>query len=301
MTPSSRRLDDARRRRPHRRATGLLATLAVVAGLLAGCTTSGGSTPAAVTTAPPTWPPVTPAPPAASAGGAGSAASAEAGASGGAIEARPGDAKILPQVQVVDGYASMYVALENRGGEALTFINTLYDTEPDKLWTPQVTVPYAAGGNALVTRAGRFFPSPAIVAPGADAVYLMGGQQLAMGQPATGTQAFAAPITNIKACLTRGMDDPPGVPVQVKDVSWSESGGVTTVRGTLVETQGSQRPSLPMVGAAFFDAAGRFVGAVVDARGGSAMAPYSQQSFEISGHGVDASRVARVDAYAVIP
>jgi hypothetical protein len=277
--------------------------------LLAACSTSGLATPGgpaaggsatpagsaaspAIPTEPATWPPVTAAP---------SATAPAAASASDAIEAKPGTSKIVPAVQVVDGYASMYVSLQNRATEALTFINTLYDTEPDKLWTPQVTIPYAAGGNALVTRAGRFFPSPAIVPAGQDAVYIMGGQQLAMGQPSNGTAAFAKPVTNIKACLTRGMNDTPGVPLEVKDVSWSSSGGVTTVRGTLVETEGSGRPSLPMVGVAFFDAAGGFLGAVVDPRGGDAMAPYSTQAFEISGRGVDTSRVARVEAHAVIP
>ncbi len=299
MTPSSPPFRDRRHGRRPRSGRGLVAVLAILAVVVAGCTSSGAATPLAVATEAPTWPPVTPTPsPSGPAGSA--AASTAASASGDAIEAKPGDANILPQVAVVDGYASMYVALQNRASEALTFINTLYDTEPDKLWTPLVTIPYAAGGNAIVTRNGRFFPSPAIVPAGGEAVYLLGGQQLAMGQPSAGASAFARPVTNIKACLTRGMNDTPGVPLEVKDVSWSESGGVTTVRGTLVETQGSQRPSLPMVGAAFFDAAGAFVGAIVDARAGSAMGPYSQQPFEISGRGVDASRVARVAAYGVI-
>jgi len=212
----------------------------------------------------------------------------------------PLHAEMTHDIQVVDGYVSMYMSLRNTGSEPLTFINTLYDTEPDKLWTPLVAVPFKAGGSAVVTRAGRFFPSPAIVQPGDSAVYIMGGQHLAAGQPAAGVDALAQPVINIKYCPTRGMNDVPGVPLTVEDVTWSEAGGVTTVRGTLVETLGSQRPSLPMVGAAFFDASGGFLGAVVDSRAGDAMAPHSRRPFEISGRGVRADAIARVEAYAVI-
>ncbi len=291
--PSPRR-DVSRRRGPRARATvALVSAAALIAVALAGCTSTPGATSSAAA------PPTSEAPTATGTPAATATASATAtAASNGTPE--PFRGEMTPQIQVIDGYVSLYITLRNTGSEALTFINTLYDTEPDQLWMPQVTIPFAAGGDALVTRAGRFFPSPAIVQPGDQAVYVMGGQYLVGGQPPGGVQALTEPATNIKFCPTRGMDDTPGVPLEVKDVTWSESDGVATVRGTLVETQGSRRPNLPMVGAAFFDAAGAFVGAVVDARAGDRMAPYSQRPFEISGRGVDTARIARVEAYAVI-
>jgi hypothetical protein len=275
------------------RPVSLVCAFALVALALGGCVgASGGPSAAAWTAGPETsalpiptavWSP-TPGPSGASASPA----------------AEPGRAEITHQIQVVDGYVSMYVSLVNTDVEALTFINTLYDTEPDKLWTPLIAIPLKAGGNAVVTRGGRFFPSPAIVPAGGRAVYVMGGQRLAGGQPVDGVAAFAEPIINIKACLTRGMNDAPGIPLGVEGVTWSVAAGVTTVRGTLVETKGSQRASLPMVGAAFFDAAGGFLGAVVDTRAGDAMVPYSRRPFVISGRGVKTDAIARVEAYAVI-
>ncbi len=275
------------------RPVGLVCALAAVSLALGGCTGAPGGAETAGWTAAPgasSLPiPAAPRTPAPASSGAAAAGTPS-----------PFRAAMPHEVQVVDGYVSMYLSLQNTGSEALTFINTLYDTEPDKLWTPRIAIPFKAGGNALVTRAGRFFPSPAIVQPGGRAVYIMGGQRLAAGQPAGGIDALAEPVINIKYCPTLDMNDVPGVPLRVENVTWSEAAGVTTVRGTLVETGGSQRASLPMVSAAFFDAEGGFLGAVVDARAGDAMAPHSRRPFEISGRGVKADAIARVEAYAVV-
>ena len=201
---------------------------------------------------------------------------------------------MTPQVLLVDGYVTMYMELDNTGSEPLTFLNTLYDIEPTKLYNPTVAFPWTDGSTAVVTRAGRFFPSPAIVQPGHSAVYVMGGM------PAKGTGQLATPVANIKFCPTRGMDDVPAVPIEVKDVAWTTSDDVTTVRGTLVETEGSRRPDPPIVGVAFFDKDGAFVGAVVDSRNGDRMQPNSSRAFEMEGHGVDAARIYRAEAYAFV-
>lgn len=208
---------------------------------------------------------------------------------------KPFSGRMSHDVRLSDGYLSMYMLLENTGSEPLTFLNTLYDTEPDQLYAPTVVFPFTDGDTAAVTRAGRFFPSPAIVQPGDRAVYLMGGVT------SKGTGELAAPVANIKFCPTRGMDDIPGVPVQVEDLSWTSNGGVTTVRGTLVETMGSQRPSLPSVGIAFFDGADRFIGAIVDTRTGERLAPNASRPFQIEGRGVESDEIARAEAYAFIP
>jgi hypothetical protein len=199
------------------------------------------------------------------------------------------------QLRLQDGHLSMYMLLENTGMQPLTFLNTLYDDEPDQLYTPTVAFPWTSGGSALITRAGRFFPSPAIVPPGQSAVYLMGGQDV------DGQGDLARPVANIKFCPTRGMDDVPGVPVAVEDVAWASTDGITTVTGMLRETEGSSRPSLPIVGVAFFDATDVFVGAVVANRVGDALKPYESRPFEISGPGVAADRIDHAEAYAFVP
>jgi hypothetical protein len=199
-----------------------------------------------------------------------------------------------PQVQLIGGYVSMYMDLRNTGSEPLTFINTLYDTEPTRLYSPLVAFPWTAGGTALVTRDGRFFPSPAIVPPGQRAAYIMGGLQ------ATGSGTLAPPVANIKFCPTRGMDDIPSVPVRVTGVTWSDVGGVTTVRGTLTETEGAARPDPPVVAVAFFDRAGRFVGAVVSSRVGDRLPPLGQVPFEMQGQGVDGPKIDHFEAYAFV-
>ena len=213
----------------------------------------------------------------------------------GSASPKPVSGRMPHQVRLVDGYVTMYMSLENTGTEPLTFLNTLYDDEPDQLYSPTVVFPFASGDTATVTRAGRFFPSPAIVQPGDRAVYIMGGQE------ANGSGQLAEPVANIKFCPTRGMDDIPGVPLEVADLAWTAADGVVTVRGTLTETMGSRRPALPTIGVAFFDEADGFIGAVVDSRAGAPMAPNSNRPFEISGPGVAADHIARAEAYAFIP
>ena len=79
-------------------------------------------------------------------------------------------------VYLRDGLVSMYFELRNVGEEPITWLNTLYDYEPQQLYTPVVQLEWQQGGRAIYTRAGRFFPSPAILPPGETAVYIMGGQ-----------------------------------------------------------------------------------------------------------------------------
>jgi hypothetical protein len=202
--------------------------------------------------------------------------------------------RMTPEVVLNDGYVSMYMDLENTGQEPLTFLNTLYDIEPDKLYAPVVVFPWTSGENAVYTRAGRFFPSPAIVQPGDRAVYVMGGME------ARGSGELAEPVANIKFCPTRGMDDLPSLPVDVTDVDWSTTDGVTTVTGMLIQTDGVQRVDPPVVGVAFFDESDSFVGAVVNSRAGIRLVPGEETPFTIDGHGVKADRIVRAEAFAFV-
>ncbi|HEX5579275.1 MAG TPA: hypothetical protein VFY43_06385, partial [Candidatus Limnocylindria bacterium] len=170
---------------------------------------------------------------------------------------KPFRGEMAQHIRIVDGYVSMFFELRNVGEEPVTFLNTLYDYEPDQLYTPAVRLEWQEGGNLIQTRAGRFFPSPAILEPGQTGAYLMGGQ------PAQGNGTIGDLVTHIKYCPTRGMDDIPSVPVDVSDLDWSSADGVTTVSGTLTLTAGPARPASPTVGVAFFDAADDFLGAVV--------------------------------------
>jgi hypothetical protein len=208
---------------------------------------------------------------------------------------RPYAGRMSHQLMLRDGHVSMYMLLENNGTAPLTFLNTLYDDEPDQLWTPTVAFPWTDGEVALTTRAGRFFPSPTVVGPGRAAIYMMGGQ------PVTGSGELDRPVANIKFCPTRGMDQGDPVPAAVSDVAWSVRDGVTTVTGTLTEAAGFSRPSLPIVGVAFFDAADRFVGAVVANRVGEPLAAGESRPFEISGLGVETDRIDHAQAYAFVP
>ena len=79
---------------------------------------------------------------------------------------KPFRGEMQQHIRVVDGYVSMYFELRNIGEEPVTFLNTLYDYEPDQLYTPAVRLEWQEGGNLVQTRAGRFFPSPAILQPG---------------------------------------------------------------------------------------------------------------------------------------
>jgi hypothetical protein len=200
------------------------------------------------------------------------------------------------QVYIVDGRISMFFELKNVGEEPVTFLNTLYDYEPTQLYTPAVRLEWKEGGNAVYTRAGRFFPSPAIVAPGQTAVYIMGGQ------PVTGAGTPADLVTHIKYCPTRGMDDVPGIPLAITDLAWTSDGADSvTVSGTLSETTGTQRNKPPTVGVAFFDANDHLVGAVVSAADGAPVPADGSRPFSLSGSGVDTAAIARAQAYAYIP
>jgi hypothetical protein len=75
---------------------------------------------------------------------------------------------------------------------------------------------------------------------------------------------------------------------------------VTTVHGTLVESAGSRRVDPPVIGVAFFDKAGAFVGAVVDSRNGDRLAPGASRGFTMEGRGVDATRIFRAEGYAFV-
>lgn len=214
---------------------------------------------------------------------------------------RPGPVKpfrgeMVQYVHLAHGQASMYFELRNIGEDPVTFINTLYDYEPQQLYEPVVRLEWAEGGNAVYTRAGRFFPSPAIVPAGTTAAYLMGAQ------PIQGAGSPADLIAHIKYCPTRGMDDVPGVPLGVADLSWEVAeGGEVTVTGTMVEEQQAERNHSPMVGVAFFAADGEFIGSVVSAAVGEPLAPGESRAFSITGGGVSTDRIDHATAWAVIP
>ena len=209
---------------------------------------------------------------------------------------KPFRGEMIQQVYIADGRVSMFFELRNVGEEPVTFLNTLYDYEPDQLYTPAVRLEWKEGGNAVYTRAGRFFPSPAIVQPGQTAIFMMGGQ------PVTGAGTPADLVTHIKYCPTRGMDDVPAIPLTVGDLAWTASGADgATVTGTLHETSGARRNKAPTIGVAFFDASGRLVGAIVATASGAAVPPNGSRPFSLSGAGVDSAQIASARAYAYIP
>jgi hypothetical protein len=209
---------------------------------------------------------------------------------------KPYRGQMVEQVYVADGQISMYFELDNVGEEPVTFLNTLYDYEPTQLYTPAVRLEWKEGGNAVYTRAGRFFPSPAIVQPGQSAVYIMGGQAV------TGAGTPGDLVTHIKYCPTRGMDDVPAIPLTVADLQWTADGadGVT-VTGMLRETTGTQRNKPPTIGVAFFDASDQLVGAVVASPSGITVPANGSHRFSIAGSGVDTASIASARAYAFIP
>lgn len=212
---------------------------------------------------------------------------------------RPGPIKpfrgeMTQEVRLRDGYASMYFELRNTGEEPITFLNTLYDYEPTQLFEPVVRLEWQEGGNAVYTRNGRFFPSPAILQPGETGHYLMGGE------PVSGAGTAGDLVPHIKYCPTRGMDDEPSLPVEVGDLAWrAADDGSLTVSGTLVAGP-TARERAPTIGVAFFDAQDRFVGAVVSQAAGTPLDPGQQRSFQISGSGVDAAAIAHAEAYAYV-
>jgi hypothetical protein len=66
----------------------------------------------------------------------------------------------------------------------------------------------------------------------------------------------------------------------------------------MTETAGSRRASTPTIGVAFFDASGAFVGGVVEHDVGARLEPKERRTFEISGPGVLAERIASASGWA---
>lgn len=209
---------------------------------------------------------------------------------------QPFRGEMIQHVHMAHGQVSMYFDLRNIGEDPVTFLNTLYDYEPQQLYTPVVRLEWAEGGNAVYTRAGRFFPSPAIVPAGETAAYLMGGQ------PISGSGTPADLVAHIKYCPTRGMDDVPGIPLGVAGLAWEVGeGGQVTVQGILVEERQMDRNHAPMVGVAFFAIDGSFIGSVVSAAVGDPLAPGESRPFTIGGGGISTDRIDHATAWAVIP
>lgn len=207
---------------------------------------------------------------------------------------KPFRGEMTQEVQVVDGYASMLIRLKSVGVEPVTFLNTLYDYEPFQDYEPLVRIDWASGAPAVGTRAGRFFPTPAVVQPGDEAIYLLAGQ------PVKGSGEIGGVASHIKVCPTRGMDDVPADMLQVSDLSWEVRDGVATVRGSIAETAGQRRGKPPTIGVAFFDASGAFVGGVVESEQGGRLEPNARRAFEISGPGV-LDTIETAQAWAWIP
>jgi hypothetical protein len=198
-------------------------------------------------------------------------------------------------VQVFQGWVTMRFELRNTGEEPVTFLNTLYDYEPFQLYEPLVRLEWSDGTAASSGRGGRFFPTPAILEPGEVGVYLVGATPVLEA----GSGELGDLVTHIKYCPTRGMDDVPGLPLEVTDLEW-ETGpeGITTVRGTIHETQDVRRFGSPTVGVQFIGAGGEFLGAIVDDAVGGRMEPGESREFEISGPGVRSDGVVTLSAAA---
>jgi len=270
---------------------GRTAALVMGAILLAGC--SAGTTTS--TPAGSSSPLASPSPAATAASGQLITASYEFGPPPGPIQ--PFRGVMDSQVQVYDGWVSMLIRLKNTGEEPVTFLNTLYDYEPLQLYEPLVRLEWADGTAASSTRRGRFFPTPAILQPGEEGIFLMGGQPVLEA----GNGKLGDLVTHIKYCPTRGMDDVPGVPLTVSDLTWETSAdGITTVRGVLQNTAGVRRFGAPTVGAYFTNASGDFLGAVVADNVGDPLAAGESRPFEISGPGVRTGDGISVEALAWI-
>jgi hypothetical protein len=208
---------------------------------------------------------------------------------------RPGPVKpfrgeMTQDVQVYEGWVTMRFELRNTGEEPVTFLNTLYDYEPFQLYEPLVRLEWTDGTAASSGRNGRFFPTPAILEPGQEAVYLMGATPILEA----GSGELGDLVTHIKYCPTRGMDDQPGLPLEVTDLEWETENGVTTVRGILHETQDTRRFGRPTVGVEFIGPDGEFLGAIVDDGVGEPMEAGESRPFEISGPGVRTGDVAEL-------
>jgi hypothetical protein len=211
------------------------------------------------------------------------------------IGPRPGPVKpfrgeMTQDVQIYQGWVTMRFQLRNTGEEPVTFLNTLYDYEPFQLYEPLVRLEWTDGTAASSGRGGRFFPTPAILQPGEVGVYLMGAAPVLEA----GSGQLGDLVTHIKYCPTRGMDDQPGLPLEATDLEWETVDGVTTVRGTLNETQDVRRLGSPTVGVEFIGPNGEFLGAVVNDGVGEPMDAGESRSFEISGPGVRTDEVAEL-------
>lgn len=207
---------------------------------------------------------------------------------------KPFRGEMVQEVQVYKGWVTMRFRLINVGEEPITFLNTLYDYEPRQVYEPIVRLGWTDGTAAAYTRRGRFFPTPAMIQPGGEAVYLLGAQPIREA----GSGKIGELLTHIKYCPVRGMDDEQSLPLEVSDLEWESAEGVTSVRGVLHETRDEQRSSKPRIGVEFLDAEGQFLGAVVEEGVGDAMAAGGTQAFEISGPGVRTDAVAEVRAFA---
>lgn len=207
---------------------------------------------------------------------------------------KPFRGEMTEEVQVYQGWVSMRFVMRNTGEEPITFLNTLYDYEPLQLYEPLVRLEWSDGTAAASGRRGRFFPTPAILQPGEEAVYLMGAQPVLEA----GSGQLGDLVTHIKYCPTRGMDDVPGLPLQVTDVEWETHDGITTVRGILHQTAEERRFGSPAIGVEFLAADGEFLGAVVDDSVGDRMEAGESRPFEISGPGIRTDQVASLNASA---
>ena len=207
---------------------------------------------------------------------------------------KPFRGEVVEQVQVYQGWVTMRFVLRNIGEEPVTFLNTLYDYEPLQLYEPLVRLEWTDGTAASSGRRGRFFPTPAILQPGQEAVYLMGAQPVLEA----GSGELGDLVTHIKYCPTRGMDDVPGLPLVVSDLAWETRDGITTVRGILNQTSEDRRFGAPTVGVEFLGPDGEFLGAVVDDGVGERMDAGEARPFEISGPGVRTDDVVTVNAWA---
>ena len=112
---------------------------------------------------------------------------------------------MTPQVLLVDGYVTMYMELDNTGSEPLTFLNTLYDIEPTRLYNPTVAFPWiepARRPRVDPRRAASFPARPSSSPATAPCTSWAAWRPRAPG-------LLATPVANIKFCPTRGMDDVP--------------------------------------------------------------------------------------------
>jgi hypothetical protein len=208
---------------------------------------------------------------------------------------KPFRGEMIQEVQVYQGWVSMRILMRNTGEEPITFLNTLYDYEPLQLYEPLVRLEWTDGTAASSGRRGRFFPTPAMLQPGEEAVYLMGAAPVLE----TGSGQLGDLVTHIKYCPTRGMEDQPGLPLQVSELEWeTDAAGMTTVRGTITETQQVRRFGSPTVGVEFIGPDGEFLGAIVDDAVGGRMEPGETREFEISGPGVRTESAVTLSAEA---